>query len=237
MIEEQQTSGGLTPILIIEDELEIRKFLRLTLTTHDLKPIEAENGKDGLRLLTAQRPEVIILDLGLPDMDGIEIIRQVREWSQIPIIVLSARGQEQDKIIALELGADDYLTKPFAAGELIARVKVALRHASRLKDTGSASYECDGLKVDLAARVVTLDGEEVRLTPIEYKLLSVLVKNAGKVITHTQLLREVWGKHSAENNNYLRIHTQHLREKLKDDALNPRFITTEPGIGYRFKSS
>lgn len=223
------------PILIIEDEAEIRKFLRLTLTMHHLNPIEAENGKDGLRLLTSQRPEVIILDLGLPDMDGIEIIRQVREWSQIPIIVLSARGQEQDKITALELGADDYLTKPFAAGELIARIQVARRHASRLKETGASFYEFDHLKVDLAARVVTLDSEEVHLTPIEYKLLSVLVKNAGKVITHAQLLREVWGKHNAQNNNYLRIHTQHLREKLKDDALNPRFIMTEPGIGYRFR--
>lgn len=225
------------PILIIEDEPDIRKFLRLTLATHDLKPIEAETGEEGLRLLTSQRPEVIILDLGLPDMDGIEIIRQVREWSQIPILVLSARGQEQDKITALELGADDYLTKPFAAGELIARVKVALRHAARLKDTGNAVYECEGLRVDLAARSITLNRQEIRLTPIEYKLLSVLVKNAGKVVTHTQLLREVWGKHSSENNQYLRIHTQHLREKLRDDALNPRFITTEPGIGYRFLPS
>ena len=225
------------PILIIEDEAEIRKFLRLSLTQNNLKPIEATNGKEGLNLLTSKRPEVMILDLGLPDIDGIEIIRQVREWSQIPIIVLSARGQEKDKIIALELGADDYLTKPFSTGELIARLKVALRHAHRLKDTGSAIYEYDKLKVDLNARLVTLDGENLHLTPIEYKILSVLVKNAGKVITHTQMLREVWGKHSAENNNYLRIHTQHLREKLKDDALNPRFIITEAGVGYRFKES
>jgi two-component system KDP operon response regulator KdpE len=224
-----------TPVLIIEDEAEIRKFLRLTLTTHGLKPIEAENGKAGMQLLHSQRPEVMILDLGLPDIDGIEIIRQVREFSHIPIIVLSARGQENDKIMALELGADDYLTKPFSAGELIARVKVGLRHARRLNG-GTEAYEVDGLKVDLTSRVVTLHGEDIKLTPIEYKLLSVLVKNSGKVITHTQLMREVWGKHTLENNNYLRIHTQHLREKLKDDALNPRFIITEPGIGYRFKS-
>ncbi len=221
---------------MIEDELAIRKFLRLTLATHAFKPLEAQSGQEGLRLLAAQHPAVIILDLGLPDMDGLEFISQVREWSQIPIIVLSARGQEQDKITALERGADDYLTKPFAAGELIARIKVALRHVSRLQGTGAAHYECDGLKVDLAARAVTLHGDDVRCTPIEYKLLSVLVKNAGKVMTHSQLLREVWGKHSAEHNTYLRIHTQHLREKLKDDALNPRFITTEPGIGYRFRS-
>ena len=224
-----------TPILIVEDEPEIRKFLRLTLTQNDLKQIEAETGKEGLRLLISQRPEVIILDLGLPDMDGIEIIRQVREWSQIPIIVLSARGQEKDKILALELGADDYLTKPFSTGELIARIKVALRHSHRQKDTDTAIYEYANLKIDLTARIVTLDGEALRLTPIEYKILSVLVKNAGKVITYKQLLRDVWGKHSPENNNYLRIHTQHLREKLKDDALNPRFIITETGVGYRFK--
>jgi len=224
-----------TPILIIEDEPEIRKFLRLTLTQNKLKPIEAETGKEGLRLLTSQRPELIILDLGLPDIDGIEIIKQVREWSGIPIIVLSARGQERDKIIALELGADDYLTKPFSTGELIARIKVALRHAQRIKDNGTAIYEYNNLKVDLSARLVTLDGEALHLTPIEYKILSVLVKNAGKVITYSQLLKEVWGKHSMENNNYLRIHTQHLREKLKDDALNPRFIITETGVGYRFR--
>ena len=228
-----------TPItvLVIEDEAAIRKFLRLTLSTHNMVPLEAETGQEGLRLLTLHRPEAVILDLGLPDIDGVDIIRQVREWSTVPMIVLSARGQEADKINALETGADDYLTKPFAAGELIARIKVALRHVSRLQGTGSALYECDGLRVDLVARSVTLEGKEVRLTPIEYKLLSVLVKNAGKVVTHAQLLREIWGKHAAENNGYLRIHTQHLRAKLKDDPLNPRFITTEPGIGYRFKNA
>lgn len=225
-----------TPILIVEDEAEIRKFLRLTLTTHGLKPVEAETGKIGIHLLHSQRPELIILDLGLPDMDGTEIIRQVRKFSQIPILVLSARGQENDKITALELGADDYLTKPFSAGELIARVKVGLRHFRRINQEGAETYEVDGLKVDLANRLVSLNGREIKLTPIEYKLLGVLVKNAGKVITHTQLMREIWGKHTSENNNYLRIHTQHLREKLSDDVLNPRFITTEPGIGYRFKA-
>jgi len=222
-------------ILCIEDESDIRKFLRLTLASFDMTAIEAETGREGLQKIIVHRPDVILLDLGLPDMDGLEVIRQVREWNQSPIIVLSARGQERDKIEALELGADDYLTKPFAAGELIARIKVALRHAQRLKDDGSAVFEIDGLSVDLAARRVSLDGDDVRLTPIEYKLLSLLVKNAGKVITHSFMLREVWGKHSLENNNYLRIHTQHLREKLKDDPLNPRFIYTEPGIGYRFK--
>ena len=225
------------PILIIEDEQDIRKFLRLTLQTHGFTPHEADCAREGLRLLTLTRPEVIILDLGLPDMDGLDIIKEVRGFSQTPIIVLSARGREQDKITALELGADDYLTKPFSAGELIARIKVARRHFNRLAEPqqGNAVYDYDGLRVDLAARVVVLDGSAVRLTPIEYKLLAVLVKNAGRVVTHSHLLREVWGKHGGDNHHYLRIHTQHLREKLQDDALAPRFIITEPGIGYRFK--
>ena len=225
-----------TPVLVIEDEAEIRKFLRVTLITHGLKPIEAEDGRTGLQLLHSHHPEIMILDLGLPDMDGLEIIRQVRSFSTLPIIVLSARGQEQDKITALEQGADDYLTKPFSVGELIARLNVGLRHARRLQDNAEL-YELDDLRVDLTSRLVTLHGEEIKLTPIEYKLLSILVRHAGKVITHSQLLREIWGKHSLENNNYLRIHTQHLREKLKDDALSPRFIMTEPGVGYRFKSN
>jgi two-component system KDP operon response regulator KdpE len=222
-------------ILIVEDEADIRKYLRATLTAHDFVPLEAATAKEALQIITTQRPDVILLDLGLPDRDGADLISEVRGWSETPIIVLSAREQERDKIEALERGADDYLTKPFAAGELIARLKVALRHAQRLQSDGGAVYDHDGLTVDLVSRRVRLDGEDVRLTPIEYKLLSILVKNAGKVVTHAQLLREVWGKHSLDNNHYLRIHTQHLREKLKDDALNPRFILTEPGVGYRFR--
>ncbi|HVZ30718.1 MAG TPA: response regulator [Asticcacaulis sp.] len=222
-------------VLIVEDEADIRKYLRATLGAHDFVPLEAATAKEALQIITTQRPDVILLDLGLPDRDGADLIAEVRGWSETPIIVLSAREQERDKIEALERGADDYLTKPFAAGELIARLKVALRHAQRLQADGGTVYEHDGLTVDLAARRVRLDGEDVRLTPIEYKLLSLLVKNAGKVVTHAQLLREVWGKHSLDNNHYLRIHTQHLREKLKDDALNPRFILTEPGVGYRFR--
>jgi len=222
------------PILIIEDEQEIRKFLSFSLESNGYKPFSATSGHEGLQQLALIRPELVILDLGLPDSDGQEIIQRIREWSQLPIIVLSARGQEQDKIKALENGADDYLTKPFSLGELLARIKVALRHVQRLKDTGESCYEVNGLKVDFVARRITLSGDEIHLTPTEYKLLTVLVKNAGKVVTHHHLLREVWGKYSAEHNTYLRIHTQHLREKLKDDALNPRFIITEPGIGYRF---
>ena len=221
-------------ILIIEDETEIRRFLRATLNTNGFASLEAETAHAGLQKLIAQRPDVIILDLGLPDLDGQDFIRDVREWSQVPIIVVSAREQEADKVTALENGADDYLTKPFAAGELLARIKVALRHAQRL-ESGGHTYDYDGMNIDLSARRVTLDGEDIRLTPIEYKLLSVLAKNAGKVLTHACLLKEIWGRHSTEQNHYLRIHTQHLREKLKDDPLSPRFIITEPGIGYRLK--
>lgn len=222
-------------ILSIEDEPEIRKFLQSTLRTHGMTVLEAGTGKEGLQKASGQSPDVILLDLGLPDMDGMDIIRQIREWGRTPIIVLSARGQDRDKIEALELGADDYLTKPFSAGELIARIKVALRHAHRPAGDAPFVYDYDNLVIDTAARRVKLDGEDVHLTPIEYKLLVVLARNSGKVLTHVSLLHEVWGKHVPDNQTYLRIHTQHLREKLKDDALNPRFIVTEPGIGYRLK--
>jgi two-component system KDP operon response regulator KdpE len=224
-----------TLILSIEDESDIRRFLHATLGANDMTVIEAETGKDGLQKATSQSPDVILLDLGLPDMDGMEIIRQIRAFSRTPIIILSARGQERDKIEALELGADDYLTKPFSAGELIARIKVALRHANRPQGDAPFVYDYDNLTIDTAARRVRLDGADIHLTPIEYKLLAVLARNSGKVLTHGALLNEVWGRHSADNQTYLRIHTQHLREKLKDDALNPRFIVTEPGIGYRLK--
>lgn len=224
------------PILVIEDEQEIRKFLSFSLESNGYKPILAVNGHEGLQQVAAARPELIILDLGLPDMDGQQIIQRVREWSSLPIIVLSARGQEQDKINALENGADDYLTKPFGLGELLARIKVALRHSRRSDNAESEIFAQDDLVVDRAKRVVTLGGAEVHLTPIEYQLLTIMVKHAGKVVTHTQLLKEIWGKHSAENNNYLRIHMQHLRQKLKDNPLKPTYLVTEPGIGYRLKS-
>lgn len=222
-------------ILSIEDEADIRKFLRTTLGANDMTVLEAATGKEGLQKVTTQAPDVILLDLGLPDMDGMDIIRQVRDWGRTPIIVLSARGQEVDKIEALEQGADDYLTKPFSSGELIARIKVALRNRNQPQGDAPFVYDYDGLKIDTASRRVHLDGMDVHLTPIEYKLLSVLARNSGKVLTHKALLNEVWGRHSTDNQTYLRIHTQHLREKLKDDALNPRFIVTEPGIGYRLK--
>jgi len=222
-------------ILSIEDESEIRRFLRSTLGANGMELVEADTGKTGLQKVTMATPDVVLLDLGLPDMEGMEVLRRIREWGRTPVIVLSARGQERDKVEALEQGADDYLTKPFSAAELIARIRVALRHAQRPAGDGNFVYDYDGLVMDTAARRVKLDGEDVHLTPIEYKLLSVLAKNAGKVLTHSALLRDVWGRHTPDNQTYLRIHTQHLREKLKDDALNPRFIVTEPGIGYRLK--
>jgi len=232
-----ETETHPTPVLIIEDEKEIRRFLKLSLSTHGFTPFEAHNGKEGLRMLTTVRPEVIILDLRLPDMDGLEIIKQVRECGETPIIVLSARGLERDKVEALELGADDYLTKPFSTVELLARIKVALRHAKMSGVAADAVFEYNGLKVNFTGRVVTLDGAEVHVTPIEYKLLTTLVKNAGKVVTHKQLLKEIWTRSAPDDNNYLRIHTQHLREKLHDDPLKPRYIITETGIGYRLKIS
>jgi len=224
-----------TPILIVDDEPQIRKFLHTTLTSHDYHVSEAEKCADALKLLTTHPPDLMLLDLGLPDGDGLDVIRELRGWSQLPVIVLSARGQEQDKVMALELGADDYLTKPFGAAELLARIHVALRHSRAGSQPQPLVFESAGLKVDMANRNVIVDAQEVHLTPTEYKLLCTMVKYAGKVVTHGQLLREVWGKHSSEQGHYLRIYMQHLRQKLGDDALNPKFILTETGVGYRLK--
>ncbi|WP_126422710.1 response regulator [Asticcacaulis excentricus] len=224
----------MTKVLIIEDEGDIRRHLRAILSAQGHEVLEAGNAQDGLKALTLNAPDLLILDLGLPDQDGQDVIPSLREWSQIPIIVLSAREQEADKIRALENGADDYLTKPFAPGELLARIKVALRHAQKQSDVPRI-FERNGLKVDTAARRVWLEGENVHLTPIEYKLLSAFIAHPGKVLTHAQLLKAVWNRHTSDQTHYLRIHTQHLREKLKDDPLKPRFILTEPGIGYRFQ--
>jgi len=223
------------PILVIEDEPEIRKFLQAALLSHDYRPVFAETAKEGIRQLTAHPPEAVILDLGLPDMDGLDVIKNVREWSGIPIIVLSARGQEQDKVNALELGADDYLTKPFGVPELLARLKAALRRARQGGAVATPLFEAGDISVDMEKRIVTVKGEETHLTPIEYKLLTTLVRHAGKVVTHQQLLKEVWGKNSTENSHYLRIYAQHLRQKLGDNPMQPRYIVTEAGVGYRFK--
>ena len=227
--------SGKTHILIVDDEAQIRKFLRSTLTSHEYQVSEAEKCSDAVKLLTTHPPDLMLLDLGLPDGDGLDVIKELRGWSQLPVIVLSARGQEQDKVTALELGADDYLTKPFGAAELLARIGVALRHALNNGNQQEQLFSSQGLVVDLAKRLVMVDGQEIKLTPTEYKLLCTMVKYAGKVVTHGQLLREVWGKHSTEQGHYLRIYMQHVRQKLGDDALNPRFLVTETGIGYRLK--
>jgi two-component system KDP operon response regulator KdpE len=222
-------------VLIVEDEREIRRLVSAALTLSDFGVIEAETGKAGQQALIGRRPDLVLLDLGLPDMDGQDWILSVREWSRTPIIVLSARDQEAEKIAALENGADDYLTKPFSSGELIARIRVALRHAHGSEGPAEPILRFEELEIDIAARRVSLGEDEVKLTPIEYRLLITLARHAGKVLTHGQLMKEIWGKRATDSNQGLRIHTQHLREKLKDDPLSPRFIITEPGIGYRFR--
>jgi two-component system KDP operon response regulator KdpE len=221
-------------ILTIEDEQEIRRFLRVSLSHHGYLLVEAENGAGGIVQAAQQQPDLIVLDLGLPDMDGLEVIRRVREWSQLPIIVLSARGQEREKVTALDAGADDYLTKPFSVGELLARIRVALRHQTAgLRSGDEAVFQVDKLKVDLARRQVLVDGRQVHLTPTEYRLLTTLVKHAGKVITHRQLLKEVWGPDSVYENHYLRVFMAQLRQKIESDPARPRHLLTEPGVGYR----
>lgn len=221
-------------ILIIEDEPSLQGFLRVTLEAQNLKVIDASTGEQGLRHASASIPDLIILDLGLPDIDGIEVTKRLRQWTAIPIIVVSARGKEQDKVIALDAGADDYLTKPFGVGELLARVRVVLRHlATTNPSTGDVHYEHDGLKVDLAKRHVEVAAQTVHLTPNEFKLLATLIKNAGRVMTHRQLLREVWGPGSGNETHYLRVYMNQLRQKLEPEAARPKYLITEPGVGYR----
>jgi two-component system, OmpR family, KDP operon response regulator KdpE len=221
-------------ILVIEDESSVRRFLRVTLEGQDYKVLEATRGEDGLRHASVGQPDLIILDLGLPDLDGLEVTKRLRQWTATPIIVISARGREEDKVAALDAGADDYLTKPFGVGELLARLRVALRHlAATDADTGESSFEIGTLRVDLGRREVISSGKPVRLTPNEFRLLSVLVKNAGRVLTHRQLLREVWGPGSDQDTHYLRVYMNQLRQKLEADPSRPKYLITEPGVGYR----
>lgn len=223
-------------VLVIEDDTPIRRFLRASLTTHEYEVVEARSGKEGLAAATLGPPELVLLDLGLPDMDGIEVIKQLRQWCQAPIIIVSARGQEKDKVVALDAGADDYLTKPFGAGELLARIRVALRHAvGRGGGQGAppAAFAVGELKVDLAARLVHLAGQQVHLTPIEYRLLATMVRYSGKVLTHRFLLKEVWGPPYVDQTHYLRIFMAGLRRKLEANPASPRYLLTEQGVGYR----
>lgn len=219
-------------ILIIEDEQPIRRFLRASLTSEGYRVSEASSGVEGLHLASSLPPDLVILDLGLPDIDGQEVLRQLREWYTAPIIVLSARDQEPQKIMALDRGADDYVTKPFGMGELLARMRTAIRHAHRAGPE-STTLEVGELRVDLAARLVYRREEEVHLTPLEYKLLVTLLKHAGKVLTHRFLLREVWGPQDSQESHYLRVFVASLRRKLEDDPARPRYILTEQGVGYR----
>ena len=224
-------------ILLIEDEPQMRRFLRVTLRSQGYRLVEAETGGDGLIQAANRKPAVILLDLGLPDMDGLDVTEKLRGWSTTPIIIISAREQEQDKVRALDAGADDYLTKPFGADELLARIRVSLRHQAR---QGAGREEPDfragDLHVDFSRRQVFLTQEEIHLTPIEYRLLTILIRHADRVVTHNQLLREVWGPRQVNQVQYLRAYMAQLRQKLESEPARPRYFINEPGIGYRFRT-
>jgi two-component system KDP operon response regulator KdpE len=222
-------------ILVVEDDSQMRRFLRVSITSNGYRLVEAETARDGLAQAAARAPDLVLLDLGLPDDDGHVVVQRLREWAQTPIIVISARGQEEDKIKALDGGADDYLTKPFGVGELLARIRVALKHAANTS-AGSSEFTLGDLKVDFARRRVFVGEKEVHLTPIEYKLLALLIKHGGRVVTHRQLLREVWGPGSTENTQYLRVYMGQLRQKLELTPSRPAYLLTEPGVGYRLKT-
>ncbi|HJU03808.1 MAG TPA: response regulator [Nitrospiraceae bacterium] len=223
--------------LLIEDEPEIRRFLRTTLAEHGFRLYEATTGHEGLAQAKARNPDIILLDLGLPDLEGTEVIRRLREWTPIPIIILSARDQEQTKVAALDLGADDYVTKPFGVHELLARMRASLRQMARASVENNESVFTTGqLRIDLGRRQVFVADKEVRLTPLEYKLLTTLARYAGKVITHRQLLKEVWGPLHVEEGHYLRVYMRQLRHKLEMNPAQPKYLVTELGVGYRLRA-
>jgi two-component system KDP operon response regulator KdpE len=220
-------------VLVVDDERAIRRYLHAALNAQGYTVYDASTGQEALNAVVTDKPDLVILDLGLPDLDGVEVTRRLREWTQLPIIILSVREQEEDKIAALDAGADDYLTKPFSSGELMARIRVAMRRT--LRSTSEPVFESDGLKVDLARRKVMTDGQEVSLTPTEYELLRVLVQNAGRVITHRQLLKQVWGLAYEAEAHILRVNMSNLRRKIEPDPTRPHYILTEPGVGYRLR--
>lgn len=225
-------------ILVIEDEPHMRRILRAALRAREFQVVEAATAREGLAQASGRNPDVILLDLGLPDGDGRDVVRTLRRTGRTPIIVLSARGQELERVSLLDLGADDYLTKPFGIAELLARINVALRHAARPDDaTNDAAFESGPVRVDLVRRQVFRNGEEVHLTPTEYKLLAALIRHAGRVITHRQLLQEVWGANFLEQTHYLRVYMAQLRQKLERDSTRPRLLITEPGVGYRLRET
>src|SRR5512143_520345 len=226
---------GTPLVLLIEDEPQMRRFLRAALESHDYRLVEAATSREGLAQATSRNPDVILLDLGLPDGDGIDLARRIREWSVTPIVVISARGKEQDKVAALDAGADDYLTKPFGTDELLARLRVALRHAARVASPAEPVFSVGELRVDLAARRVFVGSSEVHLTPTEYKPLTVLARHAGKVVTQRQILKEVWGPNAVEHTHYLRVYMAQLRHKIEQDPTRPHHLQTEVGVGYRLR--
>ena len=221
-------------VLVVDDERAIRRYLHAALNAQGYTVYEASSGQEALKMVVAERPDLIILDLGLPDTDGVEVTRQLREWTHIPIIILLVREQETDKISALDAGADDYLTKPFSSGELMARMRAALRHSTQAAD--EPVFETDNLSVDLTRRTVRVAGQEIALTPTEYDLLRILVQNAGRVLTHHQLLRQVWGTAYENEAHLLRVNMSNLRRKIEPDPTRPRYIITEPGVGYRLRT-
>jgi len=233
-----KTTPAATPaghrVLVVDDEPQIRRFLRASLQSHDYVVLEAESGKEAVRASTTLKPDLIILDLGLPDMDGLDVISNLREWSTTPIIVLSIRADDADKIDALDRGANDYVTKPFSMGELLARMRVALRQGARDASDAGVVITAGGISIDLAKRLVTVNGSPIRLSRKEYDLLRILASHPGKVITHQQLLQEVWGQAYVEETQYLRVYIGQLRQKLERDPTGPKHLITEPGVGYRF---
>jgi two-component system KDP operon response regulator KdpE len=223
-------------VLVVEDEPQMRRFIRASMESHGYRIAEASTGAEMIALATGHMPDVILLDLGLPDADGIDLTRRVREWSRIPIIVISARGREEDKVAALDAGADDYLTKPFSVNELLARVRVALRHAhSQGAGLDNVVLAFGDLRIDQSRREVTRGGRDVHLTPIEYKLLVLLARNAGRVLTHRQIIKEIWGTGYAAQSHHVRVHMAELRKKIESDPARPRLLTTESGVGYRLR--
>jgi len=218
-------------VLVVDDEVQIRRFLRISLEAGGYHVYEAGTGKEAILIAAKVRPDLLILDLGLPDLDGIEVVKQVREWTKMPIIILSVRDADSDKVAALDAGADDYLTKPFSTEELLARLRVALRHTQPEPD--QRAFTTGDLHIDLTRRLVTLRGESVKLTPTEYALLRLMVQHAGRVLTHRQILKEVWGPAYIDESHYLRIYFSQLRQKLEDNPALPKYLLTEPGVGYR----
>ncbi len=218
-------------VLVIDDEPQIRRLLRVMLEANGYKVFDAATGRDGIVQAAQCRPEIILLDLGLPDLDGVEVLKRIREWSRVPVIILSVRDREHDKIAALDAGADDFVTKPFGSGELLARLRTTLRRSQ--PPSAEAIFRAGNLEINLSTRSVRKNGQEVKLTPTEYALLRRLVVHAGKVLTHRQLLTEIWGPNAVEQTQYLRVHVAHLREKLEDNAARPQFLITEPAVGYR----